>query len=87
MFYERRAVEPQVAARASLPDVSGLVGVPLDWRSTADRHTKGIVVLKVEGVYSFGRYNILVIIPPLNIKREDLQFGIDALDRALKVLA
>ncbi len=42
--------------------------------------------LKSEGVYAFGRYNVLLVTPPLNIKRDDLQVGLDGLDRALKVL-
>ncbi|HZJ10706.1 MAG TPA: aminotransferase class III-fold pyridoxal phosphate-dependent enzyme, partial [Trueperaceae bacterium] len=43
--------------------------------------------LRKEGVYAFGRYNVMLITPPLTIERDDLQVGFEALDRALKVLA
>ncbi|HNQ99972.1 MAG TPA: aminotransferase class III-fold pyridoxal phosphate-dependent enzyme, partial [Trueperaceae bacterium] len=43
--------------------------------------------LRNEGVYAFGRYNVLLVTPPLTIKRDELQVGLDGLDRALKVLA
>ena len=43
--------------------------------------------LRREGVYAFGRYNVLLITPPLTIKKTELMSGIEALDKALKVLA
>jgi taurine--2-oxoglutarate transaminase len=43
--------------------------------------------LREHGVYAFGRYNVLLVTPPLTISREDLEFGFEALDKALKVLA
>jgi len=38
------------------------------------------------GVHSYGRYNVALIAPPLNIKREDLQVGFEAIDAALQAL-
>lgn len=43
--------------------------------------------LRNEGVYAFGRYNVLLVTPPLTIEADDLEIGFKALDRALKVLA
>lgn len=43
--------------------------------------------LRKEGVYAFGRYNVMLITPPLTIAKSDLELGFEALDRALKVLA
>ncbi len=43
--------------------------------------------LRQHGVYAFGRYNVLLITPPLTISAEDLSFGIEGLDKALAVLA
>jgi len=43
--------------------------------------------LRKEGVYAFGRYNVMLITPPLTIARPDLEFGLEALDKALNVLA
>jgi len=43
--------------------------------------------LRKEGVYAFGRYNTLMLTPPLTIARDDLEFGLEALDRALGVFA
>lgn len=39
--------------------------------------------LRDEGVYAFGRYNVMLITPPLVISEEELEFGLAALDRAL----
>ncbi len=39
--------------------------------------------LRDEGVYAFGRYNMLLVTPPLVITEDELQFGLQALDRAL----
>ena len=35
------------------------------------------------GVYVFGRYNVLLITPPLIVAKDDLEFGFEALERAL----
>ena len=43
--------------------------------------------LRNNGVYAFGRYNVLLVTPPLTIDRADLEFGLEALDRSLRVLA
>ncbi len=43
--------------------------------------------LREHGVYAFGRYNVLLVTPPLTVSREDLEFGLEGLDRALEVLA
>lgn len=43
--------------------------------------------LRQEGVYAFGRYNVMLITPPLTINEVDLEKGLDALGRALRVLA
>lgn len=43
--------------------------------------------LRQQGVYAFGRYNVLLVTPPLVIEQSDLEFGLEALDKALKVLA
>ncbi len=42
--------------------------------------------LRREGVYAFGRYNVLLVTPPLTIERSDLELGFDALDAALSSL-
>ena len=49
--------------------------------------TKLTAALREHGVYSFGRYNVLLITPPLTISSEDLAFGFEGLDKALAVLA
>ncbi len=43
--------------------------------------------LRNEGVYAFGRYNVLLITPPLTIASGDLEAGFAGLDKALKVLS
>ncbi len=43
--------------------------------------------LRQSGVYAFGRYNVLLVTPPLTIERSDLEFGLEALDTSLRVLA
>jgi taurine--2-oxoglutarate transaminase len=43
--------------------------------------------LRSRGVYAFGRYNIILVTPPLVITRDELAFGIDALASALEELA
>jgi len=35
------------------------------------------------GVYVFGRYNVLLITPPLIVERDELELGFEALERAL----
>jgi taurine--2-oxoglutarate transaminase len=44
-------------------------------------------MLRQRGVYAFGRYNIILVTPPLTITREELAFGVDALCDALGELA
>lgn len=53
-------------------------------------HPAGSAPMKVffgellkQGVHSYGRYNLVLVSPPLNIKREDLQLGLEAIDAAL----
>ena len=41
--------------------------------------------LKAEGVYAMGWISHLILAPPLIISREDLDVGVDAVDRALRV--
>lgn len=43
--------------------------------------------LRSEGVYAFGRYNVLLITPPLTITSDELEAGFAGLDKALKVLS
>jgi taurine--2-oxoglutarate transaminase len=40
--------------------------------------------LRKRGVYAFGRYNIILITPPLTIERPELDEGLDALGAALE---
>ena len=42
--------------------------------------------LKKRGVYSFGKFNIAMVTPPLNITRGELDFGLEALDYAISAL-
>jgi taurine---2-oxoglutarate transaminase len=42
--------------------------------------------LKKHGVYSFGKFNIAMVTPPLNTSREELDLGLEALDAACKAL-
>jgi taurine---2-oxoglutarate transaminase len=42
--------------------------------------------LKKRGVYSFGKFNIAMVTPPLNITRGELDFGLEALDGAIGAL-
>ena len=39
--------------------------------------------LRQRGVYAFGRYNVILVTPPLTISRDELTFGIDALSSVL----
>ena len=39
--------------------------------------------LREEGVYAFGRYNVLLVTPPLTILDSELDEGVEALDRVL----
>jgi taurine---2-oxoglutarate transaminase len=39
--------------------------------------------LRARGVYAFGRYNVLLVTPPLTIARDELEHGLDVLDDAL----
>jgi len=43
--------------------------------------------LRGRGVYAFGRYNIILVTPPLVIARDELAFGIDALAASLEEFA
>jgi taurine--2-oxoglutarate transaminase len=43
--------------------------------------------LRKEGVYAFGRYNVLLVTPPLVIKDDELDLGFEALDTALASIA
>jgi taurine--2-oxoglutarate transaminase len=43
--------------------------------------------LRNRGVYTFGKYNVAMIAPPLTCKKEELDQAFDALDGALAVLA
>jgi taurine---2-oxoglutarate transaminase len=47
---------------------------------------KLVGALRHEGVYAFGRYNVLLVTPPLTIEKGELELGFEALDAALKVL-
>ncbi|WP_152911215.1 aminotransferase class III-fold pyridoxal phosphate-dependent enzyme, partial [Burkholderia cenocepacia] len=38
------------------------------------------------GVHAYGRYNVVIVTPPLVISRTELDEGLDALDAALTVL-
>lgn len=49
--------------------------------------SKLTAALRENGVYAFGRYNVLIISPPLTISEEDLAYGFEGLDKALSVLA
>lgn len=44
-------------------------------------------VLRDEGVYAFGRYNVLIVTPPLVVTEDELELGFAALDRALARVA
>jgi len=39
--------------------------------------------LRNRGVYAFGRYNVILVTPPLTISRDELSFGVDALSGVL----
>jgi len=38
-------------------------------------------------VYAFGRYNVVLVTPPLTVDLDDLSIGFEGLDEALAVLA
>jgi taurine---2-oxoglutarate transaminase len=42
--------------------------------------------LKKQGVYSFGKYNVAMVTPPLNTTKAELDLGLEALDKACQVL-
>ena len=42
-----------------------------------------MAALRAEGVCAFGRYNVLLIAPPLTITRDELEEGVTRLERAL----
>lgn len=43
--------------------------------------------LRERGVYVFGRYNVMLVTPPLTISRDDLAFGISEIGNALEEIA
>jgi len=43
--------------------------------------------LRSNGVYAFGRYNVVLVTPPLTVDLDDLSIGFEGLDEALAVLA
>jgi taurine--2-oxoglutarate transaminase len=43
--------------------------------------------LRELGVHAFGRYNILLVTPPLTIARDEIELGAAALQTALAELA
>jgi taurine--2-oxoglutarate transaminase len=43
--------------------------------------------LLARGVHAYGRYNIVLVAPPLTISRDELQIGLDALDAGLAAVA
>lgn len=45
--------------------------------------TQLVGTLRQEGVYAFGRYNMLLVTPPLTVSEDEISFGLQALDRAL----
>jgi taurine--2-oxoglutarate transaminase len=58
------------------------------WQGASPGPMPGLLkMLRQHGVYAFGRYNIILVTPPLTITREELAFGIDALCDALGELA
>jgi len=42
--------------------------------------------LRKRGAYAFGRYNVVLIAPPLTVKKSEVEEGIEALDGALSAL-
>ena len=60
--------------------------VPWHGASPSDRMTSFYGELLRRGVYAYGRYNIVIVAPPLTIKRQELELGFDALDAALSVI-
>ncbi len=58
------------------------------WQGTSAGPMPGVLKsLRQRGVYAFGRYNVILITPPLTISRDELAFGVDALSGALAELA
>ncbi len=43
--------------------------------------------LLARGVHAYGRYNIVLVAPPLTISRDELQIGLEALDAGLAAVA
>jgi taurine--2-oxoglutarate transaminase len=39
------------------------------------------------GVHAYGRYNVVLVAPPLTIKRSELNLGLEAIDAALAAVA
>lgn len=47
--------------------------------------SKIIAHLKDDGLYTYTRWNVLFVCPPLSITREELSIGLDIIDRALNI--
>jgi taurine--2-oxoglutarate transaminase len=39
--------------------------------------------LKSRYLYTYGRFNVFIVVPPLIIKREELEYGLDIIEEAL----
>ncbi len=94
----REGLEGLKAKHQQIGDVRG-VGAFWAIEFVKDRTTKAPIVgwqggdpgtlpgflakLRGNGVYAFGRYNILVLSPPLIIERAELQSGFDAISKTL----
>jgi taurine---2-oxoglutarate transaminase len=58
------------------------------WQGSSAGPMPGVLKsLRQRGVYAFGRYNVILITPPLTITRDELAFGVDALSGALAELS
>ena len=54
------------------------------WQGTSAGPMPALLkALRARGVYAFGRYNVILVTPPLVISRDELVFGIDALAAVL----
>lgn len=58
------------------------------WNSSGPGRTKDLLArAAAEGVYLFGRWNILIVAPPLNVSEAEIEEGIRAIDIALTEVA
>ncbi len=94
----RKGLEDIASRHSVIGDVRG-VGAMFGIEFVRDRDTREPLVpwyggnnspvaqltaaLRDEGVYAFGRYNVMLITPPLVIKEDELEFGLKGLERAL----